>query len=64
MERQLFEALQGTLSADDAVRTNSELALKQLEQDAHFALAAATVALADEAGAAVRQAAAVQLRGY
>ncbi|KAJ2696256.1 hypothetical protein H4R19_005760, partial [Coemansia spiralis] len=64
MERQLFEALQRTLSADDAVRTHSELALKQLEQSPQFALAAATVALADEAGLAVRQAAAVQLRGY
>ncbi|KAJ1735343.1 hypothetical protein LPJ61_000591 [Coemansia biformis] len=64
MERQLYEALRGTLSAEDGVRTRSELALRQLEQDTQFPLAAATVAMADEAGLAVRQAAAVQLRGY
>ncbi|KAJ2827011.1 hypothetical protein IWW50_002095, partial [Coemansia erecta] len=64
MERQVFEALQGTLSADDAVRRSSEQLLKQLELDTGFSLAAANVALADEAGLAVRQAAMVQIRGY
>ncbi|KAJ2318097.1 hypothetical protein IWW52_002754 [Coemansia sp. RSA 2704] len=64
MERQVFEALQGTLSADDATRRTSEQALDQLEQNTGFALAAVNVALAEEAGPAVRQAAVVQLRGY
>ncbi|KAJ2139617.1 hypothetical protein IW139_000417 [Coemansia sp. RSA 353] len=64
MEQHVFEALQGTLSADDTVRQNSEQALKRLELDTGFPLAAANIALADEAGLAERQAAIVQIRGY
>ncbi|KAI9482289.1 hypothetical protein LPJ78_002361 [Coemansia sp. RSA 989] len=64
MEQQLFEALQGTLSADAGIRHQSEQTLKQLELDARFSLAAANVALTDAVEAALRQAAVIQIRRY
>ncbi|KAJ1812898.1 hypothetical protein LPJ56_005347, partial [Coemansia sp. RSA 2599] len=64
MEREAFEALQGSLSPETNLRMRSELKLKQLELDAGFSLAVSNVALAEDAGLAVRQAAVVQLRGY
>ncbi|KAJ2601154.1 hypothetical protein GGF39_001395 [Coemansia sp. RSA 1721] len=64
MEREAFEALQGSLSPETNLRMRSELKLKQLELDAGFSLAVANVSLAEEAGLPVRQAAIVQLRGY
>ncbi|KAJ2159428.1 hypothetical protein GGF46_003027 [Coemansia sp. RSA 552] len=64
MEQQVFEALQGTLSAESSARMEGELALKRLELDTGFSLAAANIALASEAGPAIRQAAMVQIRSY
>ncbi|KAI8323965.1 ARM repeat-containing protein [Martensiomyces pterosporus] len=64
MEAQVFEALQGSLSAEPNTRMRSELNLKQLEHSDEFSLAAANVALAAEVRTAVRQAAIVQIRGY
>ncbi|KAJ1805539.1 hypothetical protein LPJ75_005282, partial [Coemansia sp. RSA 2598] len=52
------------LSPETNLRMRSELKLKQLELDAGFSLAVSNVALAEDAGLAVRQAAVVQLRGY
>ncbi|KAJ2040280.1 hypothetical protein H4S03_001119 [Coemansia sp. S3946] len=64
MEHQVFEVLQGCLSEEPNTRMRAELALKQLEQNVEFSPAIANIALASEAGPAVRQAAIVQLRGY
>ncbi|KAJ1884819.1 hypothetical protein LPJ66_010425, partial [Kickxella alabastrina] len=57
-------SLQGSLSPEANTRMGSELNLKQLELDSTFSLALSNVALAEEAGLPVRQAAIVQLRGY
>ncbi|KAJ1814893.1 hypothetical protein LPJ60_005900, partial [Coemansia sp. RSA 2675] len=64
MEHQVFEVLQGCLSDEPNMRMRAELALKQLELNVEFSPAMANIALASEAGPAVRQAAIVQLRGY
>ncbi|KAJ1724296.1 hypothetical protein LPJ53_001448 [Coemansia erecta] len=64
MENNVFEALQGSLSPETNTRMRSELNLKQLELDTMFSLAVSNVALAEEAGLPVRQAAILQLRGY
>ncbi|KAJ1800059.1 hypothetical protein LPJ59_001380 [Coemansia sp. RSA 2399] len=64
MEREVFEALHGSLSPEANTRMNSELALKQMELESNFSLAIVNVALASQAGISIRQAAIVQLRGY
>ncbi|KAJ1884804.1 hypothetical protein LPJ66_010432, partial [Kickxella alabastrina] len=64
MEHRVFETLQGSLSPEANTRMGSELNLKQLELDSTFSLALSNVALTEEAGLPVRQAAIVQLRGY
>ncbi|KAJ2742480.1 hypothetical protein GGI20_004454 [Coemansia sp. BCRC 34301] len=64
MEHQIFEVLQGCLSAEPNTRMRAELSLKQLELNVEFSPAIANIALASEAGPAVRQSAIVQLRGY
>lgn len=64
MDKQIFEALQGILSAEANTRMRSELNLKQLELNVEYSLVAASIALENSVELAVRQVALVHIRGY
>ncbi|KAJ1923579.1 hypothetical protein EC988_010423, partial [Linderina pennispora] len=64
MESQIFEVLQGSLSAEPNTRMRSELALKQLGLSVEFPVAAAAIATTETVDVAIRQAAVVQIRVY